>query len=151
MVSRTTIQRQRIGPAIRRLRRMNELTLDDLASRAGISASHLSRLERGQTLPSFQVLSEIAHVLGEDVDHFVQLESEVTTLDTEFRDLLQSHGFSEDLQNELMSTSIELRQALFDTFKQFGPPERRATVAPRPRTPRNGRTSRASRGAGTSD
>ena len=58
MVQRPIVQRQRIGPAIRRLRRMNGLTLDDLASQAGISASHLSRLERGQTLPSFLVLSD---------------------------------------------------------------------------------------------
>jgi transcriptional regulator with XRE-family HTH domain len=37
----------------------------------GISASHLSRLERGQTLPSFTVLAQIAHVLRVSVDRFV--------------------------------------------------------------------------------
>jgi transcriptional regulator with XRE-family HTH domain len=99
---------------------MKGLTLDDLASQAGISASHLSRLERGQTLPSFQVLSDIAHVLGADVDEFVRLESEVTTLDAEFQDLLEAHGYSEELQQEVLSTSIELRQALFETFKEHG-------------------------------
>jgi transcriptional regulator with XRE-family HTH domain len=102
------------------MRRMKGLTLDDLASQAGISASHLSRLERGQTLPSFQVLSDIAHVLGADVDEFVRLESEVTTLDAEFQDLLEAHGYSEELQQDVLSTSIELRQALFETFKELG-------------------------------
>ena len=107
MAQRPGIQRQRIGPAIRRLRRMNGMTLDELSSQAGISASHLSRLERGQTLPSFQVLSDIAHVLGADVDEFVRLESEVTTLDTEFAEILDARGFPIDLQQELMSCSIE--------------------------------------------
>ena len=120
MAQRPGVQRQRIGPAIRRMRRMKGLTLDELASQAGISASHLSRLERGQTLPSFQVLSDIAHVLGADVDDFVRLESEVTTLDAEFQDMLDARGFPEDLQLELLSTSIELRQALFALFRDLG-------------------------------
>ncbi|HMM41240.1 MAG TPA: helix-turn-helix domain-containing protein [Thermomicrobiales bacterium] len=125
MAQRPGVQRQRIGPAIRRMRRMKGLTLDELASQAGISASHLSRLERGQTLPSFQVLSDIAHVLGADVDDFVRLESEVTTLDAEFQDMLDARGFPEDLQLELLSTSIELRQALFALFRDLGATTRR--------------------------
>jgi transcriptional regulator with XRE-family HTH domain len=136
MAQRPHVQRQRIGPAIRRMRRTQGMTLDDLASQAGISASHLSRLERGQTLPSFQVLSDLAHVLGADVDEFVRLESEVTTLDAEFQEILDARGFSEDLQQELMSTSIELRQALFDSFKALG-----ATKGKRSRAGgRNGRS-----------
>ncbi|MEI2616078.1 MAG: helix-turn-helix domain-containing protein [Thermomicrobiales bacterium] len=125
MAQRPGVQRQRIGPAIRRMRRMKGLTLDGLASQAGISASHLSRLERGQTLPSFQVLSDIAHVLGADVDDFVRLEAEVTTLDAEFQDMLDARGFPEDLQIELLSTSIELRQALFALFRDLGATTRR--------------------------
>lgn len=134
MVQRPIVQRQRIGPAIRRLRRMNGLTLDDLASQAGISASHLSRLERGQTLPSFQVLSDIAHVLGADVDEFVRLESEVTERDAEFREILDARGVPEDIQQELMSSSIELRRALIEIFKELPSPKKRGKAG------RNGRS-----------
>ncbi|MBX6342881.1 MAG: helix-turn-helix transcriptional regulator, partial [Thermomicrobiaceae bacterium] len=74
MAQRQSTQRQRIGPAIRRLRKQRGLTLDELAREAGISASHLSRLERSQTVPSFTVLAQIAHVLGVQVDEFVRLE-----------------------------------------------------------------------------
>jgi transcriptional regulator with XRE-family HTH domain len=104
---------------------MNGLTLDDLASQAGISASHLSRLERGQTLPSFQVLSDIAHVLGADVDEFVRLESEVTERDAEFREILDARNVPDDIQQELMSSSIELRRALMDIFKELPSPKKR--------------------------
>lgn len=131
MVQRPIVQRQRIGPAIRRLRRINGLTLDDLASQAGISASHLSRLERGQTLPSFQVLSDIAHVLGADVDEFVRLESEVTERDAEFREILDARGVPEDIQQELMSSSIELRRALMDIFKELPAPKKRGRTGSR--------------------
>ena len=131
MVQRPIVQRQRIGPAIRRLRRINGLTLDDLASQAGISASHLSRLERGQTLPSFQVLSDIAHVLGADVDEFVRLESEVTERDAEFREILDARGVPEDIQQELMSSSIELRRALMDIFKELPAPKKRGKAGSR--------------------
>jgi transcriptional regulator with XRE-family HTH domain len=117
MVQRVVIQRQRIGPAIRKLRRVNDLTLDDLASQAGISASHLSRLERGQTLPSFTVLAQIAHVLGVSVDEFVQLEQDVQALDAELGDAMQWLGFPDDVRRELLSGSIEARRALMETIK----------------------------------
>ena len=117
MAQRVSVQRQRIGPAIRKLRRQKELTLDDLASQAGISASHLSRLERGQTLPSFTVLAQIAHVLDASVDAFVQLEHDVTALDKEFGGTLDVLGFSQDARREMLSSSIELRRAVMETLR----------------------------------
>ena len=56
--------RNSMGPRIRELRIENGMTLDELAHRAGISASHLSRLERGQTAPSFKVAADIAREIG---------------------------------------------------------------------------------------
>ncbi len=53
-----------IGPRIRELRHERGLTLTELASEAGISASHLSRLERNQAVPSFTVAASIASVVG---------------------------------------------------------------------------------------
>lgn len=125
MVQRPPVQRQRIGPAIRRMRRQNGLTLDDLAHQASISASHLSRLERGQTLPSFQVLSDIAHVLGADVDEFVRLEDEVKQADNEMREVLDAYDVEADIQHELLSSSIELRRALLDIFQDLGAANRK--------------------------
>jgi transcriptional regulator with XRE-family HTH domain len=117
MAQRVSVQRQRIGPAIRKLRRQKDLTLDDLATQAGISASHLSRLERGQTLPSFTVLAQIAHVLDASVDAFVQLEQDVTALDKEFGGSLDVLGFSPEARREMLSSSIELRRAVMETLR----------------------------------
>lgn len=54
----------RLGERIRALRRQQGMTLEDLAGLANISAIHLSRLERGQTQPSFIVAAALADNLG---------------------------------------------------------------------------------------
>lgn len=61
-----------IGPTIRSLRLEREMTLDQLAAAAGISASHLSRLERGQAEPSFTVASAIAESIGVSLSELVK-------------------------------------------------------------------------------
>ncbi len=112
MLQRPVVQRQRIGPAIRKLRHEQSLTLDDLAAQAGISASHLSRLERGQTLPSFTVLAGIAHVLGVSIDEFAQLEQDVTVLDRDLGGQLSALGLDDVSRDEYLSLSIESRRVL---------------------------------------
>lgn len=116
MLQRPVVQRQRIGPAIRKLRHEQSLTLDDLAAQAGISASHLSRLERGQTLPSFTVLAGIAHVLGVSIDEFAQLEQDVTVLDHELGEMLSSLGMDDASRDEVLSLSIESRRVLVNVI-----------------------------------
>jgi len=119
MVQRPIVQRQRIGPAIRKLRHEQDLTLDDLAEQAGISASHLSRLERGQTLPSFTVLAGIAHVLGVSIDEFARLEQDVTVLDGELGVFLDDAGVDAEAKQEILSLSIEGRRALVALFEEL--------------------------------
>ena len=64
-----------IGPSIRALRLERGMTLDQLASAAGISASHLSRLERGQAGPSFTVASALAQSIGVPLSELVKPSS----------------------------------------------------------------------------
>src|SRR5690606_38696114 len=118
MVQRPVVQRKRIGPAIRKLRHEQDMTLDDLAEQAGISASHLSRLERGQTLPSFTVLAGIAHVLGVSIDEFAQLEQDVAVLDSDLEAVLRDAGVDEGAIAEILGLSIESRQELLDAFQR---------------------------------
>jgi transcriptional regulator with XRE-family HTH domain len=119
MVQRPVVQRQRIGPAIRKLRHEQDMTLDDLAEQAGISASHLSRLERGQTLPSFTVLAGIAHVLGVSIDEFAQLEQDVAILDADLDEVLRKASVDDDAISEILNLSIEARQELLAAFQKM--------------------------------
>lgn len=56
------------GPRIRRQRETNGYGLRRFADAAGLSASHLSRIERGETDPQPEALARIATHLGCGID-----------------------------------------------------------------------------------
>jgi transcriptional regulator with XRE-family HTH domain len=125
-MNRHSVQRQRIGPAVRRMRRSRGLTLDALADQAGVSPSHLSRLERSQTLPSFPVLAKIADALDVDVNEFVRLEQDVAQMDEELSRFVDYLALDDDAYRELLDLSIETRRELVERM------ERVATLMPTP-------------------
>jgi transcriptional regulator with XRE-family HTH domain len=55
-----------LGQAVRRLRRAADLTQEDLAARAGISANYVGEIERGEFNPSVLVMFALAEGLGID-------------------------------------------------------------------------------------
>ncbi len=118
-MNRHSVQRQRIGPAVRRMRRARGLTLDELAAEASVSPSHLSRLERSQTLPSFPVLAKIADALGVDVNEFVRLEQDVAQLDEELSSYAQMFALDAEAQRELLDMSIEARREFVTRMNQL--------------------------------
>jgi transcriptional regulator with XRE-family HTH domain len=111
-LTKSIAQRQRIGPQIRHLRQLKNLTLDDLAGAAGLSASHLSRLERSQTLPSFTVLANIAQVLGVSIDEFVQLENDLQELDEQLSWQADLLALDANAYQEILGLSIDTRRQL---------------------------------------
>lgn len=66
-------ERKRIGERIKELRKKKNLDAKTLASRIGIDASNLSRIEQGHYSVGFDILSKIAAALGAKVD-FVEIE-----------------------------------------------------------------------------
>jgi transcriptional regulator with XRE-family HTH domain len=55
---------QRIGARIRELRGRKGLTLDSLAERADVSRAMLSRIERGESSPTAQLMNKVCGGLG---------------------------------------------------------------------------------------
>lgn len=55
---------QRIGTRIRELRSQRGLTLDSLAGRADVSRAMLSRIERGESSPTAQLMNKVCSGLG---------------------------------------------------------------------------------------
>lgn len=63
-----------IGANIRRIRKEQGLTIEDLAFYAETTSSHLGRIERGKTNPTVKTLQRIAKALGvETADFFVPI------------------------------------------------------------------------------
>jgi XRE family transcriptional regulator, regulator of sulfur utilization len=56
-----------LGHAIRELRLAQKFTQEALAHGAGITVGHLSKIERGQTNPTWETIAAIADALGVSV------------------------------------------------------------------------------------
>ena len=65
--------RNNLGTIIRRQRVMVPLTLQQLGSMAGVSPSHLGRIENGGRFPSARILRKIAKPLGFEEDELFAL------------------------------------------------------------------------------
>ena len=62
------LTRDRIGLRIMTLRKMQKLTQEELAGRAGIDLGHLSRIEAGKYAVTLETVEAIAKALGMTVD-----------------------------------------------------------------------------------
>lgn len=69
------IGRQELGRRVREVRQQRRMTLKDTELRAGLSATHISEVERGKTSPTIGALIRIAGALSCDVSYFVELEA----------------------------------------------------------------------------
>jgi len=61
-----------LGQRLRIARFERNLTLKEVAKRCGMSATHISEVERGKTSPTIGALQRIAGALGENPSYFVQ-------------------------------------------------------------------------------
>lgn len=104
--------RQRIGPTVKSLRLEQQLSLHVLAERAGISPSHLSRIERGLTIPSYDVLGHIADALGSDLSALRSQEEHAIAVDQELDAFFRRMDLGERARAELLRLSHETRGEL---------------------------------------
>jgi transcriptional regulator with XRE-family HTH domain len=66
------------GAAIRVLRRRQELTIEEFASRADIHWTYLSSIENGHRNPSWEIITKLSVALGVDLGEIAQLAAEQT-------------------------------------------------------------------------
>lgn len=81
-----------IGPRIKKYRTQKNLSLSELAERAGVAKSYLSSIERNlQSNPSVQFLEKVSSVLGVSVNTLLneQNENDPEELDLEWTKLVQ--------------------------------------------------------------
>jgi len=83
---------QLLGKRIRELRRTHQMTIEQLAERAGINDKYLGSIERGEQNPSFKVLTEVARALEvelSDLFRFEHTEDNEKVLRQKIADLLK--------------------------------------------------------------
>ena len=66
------LTKEELGRRLRRARFERGMTLKDVAARCGMSATHISEVERGKTSPTIGALQRISAALGLRSSHFVR-------------------------------------------------------------------------------
>lgn len=83
----------KIGPKIRRLRKLRGLTIEELADNAQLTKGFISQLERDITTPSVTTLKQVVDVLGIDLATFFRdLEERERNIFTRGDRTLESSG-----------------------------------------------------------
>jgi transcriptional regulator with XRE-family HTH domain len=68
------LDKSKLGKRIKKAREDKHLTLKNVEAVAGVSATHVSEIERGKTSPTLGALVRIAEALGRDPAYFVEEE-----------------------------------------------------------------------------
>ncbi|MGP3533944.1 helix-turn-helix domain-containing protein [Microbacterium sp. RD1] len=110
---------QQIGPRLRAARRERNWTLDDLAARAGLSASTLSRLESGKRQASLELLLPLTRQLGLRIDDLIPS----TPADPRVRRAVER-------REGMVVAPLTLEHSAVRAYKVTFPPQRHA---PKPR------------------
>lgn len=64
--------KEEVGRRVRLARFRRDMTLKEVAARSGMSATHISEIERGKTSPTIGALQRISAALEERPAHFVE-------------------------------------------------------------------------------
>jgi transcriptional regulator with XRE-family HTH domain len=65
-----------LGRVVRRLRKERKLTIEDLASEAGLHVTTLSKIELGSRNPTWRVVKKLAGALGVTITYIARLEED---------------------------------------------------------------------------
>lgn len=69
------IDNEALGARIKACRQQKGMTLKAMEARAGVSATHISEIERGKTSPTIGALQKLAVALERDVAYFLETEA----------------------------------------------------------------------------
>ena len=61
-----------IGRKLKSTRLRNDMTIQELAESSGVSSNMISRIERGLTTPSVEIIVKLANSFGMSINYFVE-------------------------------------------------------------------------------
>ena len=69
-----------IGRKLKSTRLRNDLTIQELAVSSGVSSNMISRIERGLTTPSVEIMVKLADAFGMSINYFVEEAEKGSTI-----------------------------------------------------------------------
>jgi transcriptional regulator with XRE-family HTH domain len=61
-----------VGKKLKSIRLKSDMTIQELASKSKVSSNMISRVERGLTIPSVEILMKLAAVFDKSINYFVE-------------------------------------------------------------------------------
>ncbi len=107
--------KQIIGKKLKATRLKNDMTIQELAKSSGVSSNMISRIERGLTIPSVEILMKLANAFGMSINYFVEDAATGSTVVLTRKGQGQPIFFFED-KHQIISLSYGLRDPGFSVF-----------------------------------
>lgn len=104
-----------IGKKLKSTRLKNDLTIQELAVRSRVSSNMISRIERGLTTPSVEILMKLAGAFGMSVNYFVEEAEKGMTVVHRRRGEGEPIFFFED-KHQITSLTQGIRDPSFSVF-----------------------------------
>lgn len=104
-----------IGKKLKGTRLKNDMTIQDLAEHSGVSSNMISRIERGLTIPSVEILMKLADAFGMSINFFVEEAEKGSTIVHTRRGQGEPIFFFED-KHQITSLTQGLRDPSFAVF-----------------------------------
>jgi len=107
--------RKLIGTKLKSTRLQRDLTIQELAAGAKVSANMISRIERGLTTPSVEILMKLATAFGMSIGYFIEEAEKGSTT------VLTRHGeghpiFFFEEKHQIVSLTQGIRDSGFSVF-----------------------------------
>lgn len=104
-----------IGKKLKVTRLRNDMTIQELAERSKVSSNMISRIERGLTIPSVEILVKLAGAFGMSINYFVEEAEKETTIIHTRKGGGEPIFFFED-KHQITSLTQGLRDPSFTVF-----------------------------------
>jgi len=107
-----------IGKKLKSTRLRNDMTIQELSEDSGVSSNMISRIERGLTTPSVEILMKLANTFGMSISYFVEEAEKGSTVIYTRKDQGEPIFFFED-KHQILSLTQGLRDPNFTVFQDI--------------------------------
>lgn len=104
-----------IGKKLKKMRLNNDMTIEGLANKSQVSSNMISRIERGLTTPSVEILMKLAGAFGMSISYFVEEAEKGSTVVHTPKGSGEPIFFFED-KHQIVSLTQGLRDPGFTVF-----------------------------------
>ncbi|MDY0191489.1 MAG: cupin domain-containing protein [Desulfuromonas sp.] len=104
-----------IGKKLKKMRLKNDMTIEGLANKSHVSSNMISRIERGLTTPSVEILMKLAGAFGMSISYFVEEADKGSTVVYTPNGAGEPIFFFED-KHQILSLTQGLRDPGFSVF-----------------------------------